>query len=59
MTASKKTDKTRHSKRMKENASNKSLKITRRHTNNLMQRKQNNFGVKFGYGRNITGNPNE
>ena len=55
-TGSNNTDKTGHSKTTKENSTGNSVKNARRYTNNWMQRKQNNFAVRYGNGKNIIEN---
>ena len=42
------TDKTGHSKTMKENSINNSEMTKKKHTNNRMQKKPNDFGQKYG-----------
>ena len=46
--------KTGSSKITKENSSNKSIENAQRQTNQWMQMKQTNFGVKYGNRKNIT-----
>ena len=52
------SDKTGHSKTKKENSTSKYVENAQKLTNNQMQRKQNNFGAKYGNGENITEKPN-
>ena len=40
--------KTGHPKTTKENSTNKLGEMTRKHNNNRMQKKPNDFGVKYG-----------
>ena len=51
---SRNTNKTGHSKMLKENSTNKQMENARGHTNNQMQRKQNNFGVKYANRKYVT-----
>ena len=57
-TGSSNTNKRGLSKITKENSSNKWEENARRHTNNRLQRKQNNFGVIYVIGKNTTKRPN-
>ena len=58
VTRSSKTNKTGHSKIMKENSFNDLLGNTRGQTINRMQKKKKNFRVKYGDRKKITEKPN-
>ena len=53
-TRSSNTNKAENSKITKENSTNKMVENARGQTNNRTQKKQNNFGVKYGNRKNVT-----